>query len=600
MSRPFKSSGHRIPWGRLSVCLLAGMLAVLRAAYGDVSVPYRVQIICAEGEKLRPALRAASDLVALEAKPPATRNLLDRRVERDTARLTEVLKSLGYYDAKIAAEIDDNAKPIRITLQVEPGKVYTIASVEVRPDQEGQTLSLPEFSQLPLKTGQPVRTEQVLDAEKHLIQILRKHGYPFPKVTNRTVELDRAEKSAALTYYVAPGPQGRFGPAHIEGLQSLDESFVRNRIPWKEGDDFNGDKLKKLEQDLVKSGLFSLVNVSTATELGSDGTVSTNVNLVERKHRTISGSISYKTDEGAGARAGWENRNLLGHAEKLELTAGISNLSDFIEGAYTRPDFLRPDQSFVLRSRFGFDRPEAYTSVSEKLSAGVERKLTDHTKVGLGAALKFSKVDQFGNVQHFGLLSLPSYLHHETSNDPIEPIRGERLHLELAPMTDVLNGNATFLKSQVDVSRYFDILEKPLTVIAGRLSVGTILGSARHDVPADERLYAGGSGSVRGYGYQLAGPLQDKKPVGGKSMLALSCEYRVRVQDRIDLIAFVDAGNAYTTELPDIGDLKFGSGLGVAYYSRIGPIRLDVAFPVERRAGIDDAFQVYVNLGQSF
>jgi translocation and assembly module TamA len=106
--------------------------------------------------------------------------------------------------------------------------------------------------------------------------------------------------------------------------------------------------------------------------------------------------------------------------------------------------------------------------------------------------------------------------------------------------------------------------------------------------------------TIRGYGYQLAGPLQDDKPVGGKSMLAASCEYRLRVRERIDLIAFVDAGNAYSKEVPDTGDLKFGSGLGVGYYSKIGPIRLDVAFPLERRSGIDDAFQVYVNLGQSF
>ncbi len=597
----------RNPARRSAYCLgafaaFAVSLSFSIAAHSDVSVPYRVEIRGVENDKLRAALRSASDLIALREKPPATMNLLQRRIDKDVARLTEVLLSQGYYDAKVASRSDETVKPVQVILDVSLGEIYKLARVEVRDASEKSAgvLDWPEFAELPAKAGQPVKAQQVLDGEKRLVRILKKRGYPRPEVTKRTVEIDRAAHSAQVTYRVVPGPQGRFGPTKVGGLESIEESFVRDRIPWKEGDVFNGDLINKLEESLRKSSLFSLVKVVTAKELNPDGTISTDITLSERKHRTVSAGVTYKTDEGPGARVGWENRNLFGRAEKLELGAGISDIGSDLEGAYTKPDFLRPDQSLVLRSRFAADRPDAFTSISEKLSASVERKLTDHTKAGLGVALKLSQVDQLHTTEHYGLVSLPLYLRHENSNDPIEPIRGQRLHLELAPMTDILNGHATFLKSQADYSRYFDIIEKPLCVIAGRLSVGSILGAARYDIPADERFYAGGSNSIRGYNYQSVGPLDGDNPVGGKSMLTLSCEFRMRVRDKIDLIAFLDAGNAYKTEMPGVGDLKFGSGLGVSYYSGIGPIRLDVGIPLEPRAGIDDAFQVYVNLGHSF
>ena len=198
------------------------------------------------------------------------------------------------------------------------------------------------------------------------------------------------------------------------------------------------------------------MKVASAKSLDPEGTLPMTITLSERKHRTVSAGVTYKTDEGAGAQAGWEHRNLFGGGEKFELSAGVSNISYNLDVAYTKPDFLRPDQSLVLRSRFASDSPDAFTSINEKLSGSIERRLTEHAKVGLGLALKFSQVDQLHETQHYGLLSIPAYFRRETSNDPIEPIRGERLNLELTPMTDLFNGRVTLLKTQFDYSRYFE------------------------------------------------------------------------------------------------------------------------------------------------
>ena len=120
------------------------------------------------------------------------------------------------------------------------------------------------------------------------------------------------------------------------------------------------------------------------------------------------------------------------------------------------------------------------------------------------------------------------------------------------------------------------------------------------DLPADKRLYAGGSGSVRGYAYQRAGPIdQFDVPVGGRSSLEFGAELRTRITPTIGLVPFIDAGNVYPTNYPDNGSLFYSAGLGVRYYTAIGPIRLDLAFPIAKPA-TDKAFQIYISVGQAF
>jgi len=153
----------------------------------------------------------------------------------------------------------------------------------------------------------------------------------------------------------------------------------------------------------------------------------------------------------------------------------------------------------------------------------------------------------------------------------------------------------------MEYSHYLKVWETPQVVLAGRSAVGTLFGAARADVPANLRFYAGGGGSVRGFAYQTAGELDDEHdPIGGRSLFEVSGEVRARVTETIGLVAFVDAGTAFTSTFPDFDDqLRIGVGPGVRYFSPIGPFRVDVGFPVNPRDS-DNAFQLYISLGQAF
>jgi len=130
---------------------------------------------------------------------------------------------------------------------------------------------------------------------------------------------------------------------------------------------------------------------------------------------------------------------------------------------------------------------------------------------------------------------------------------------------------------------------------------GFMVGSDRDDIPADILFYAGGSGSVRGYSFQSVGPLRRDEPIGGRSLVALSLECRIKITDTIGLATFLDGGSAFNASFPDFEEsLRWGAGIGIRYFTSVGPLRLDVAMPLNRRSEIDDPFQIYVSIGQAF
>jgi translocation and assembly module TamA len=126
-------------------------------------------------------------------------------------------------------------------------------------------------------------------------------------------------------------------------------------------------------------------------------------------------------------------------------------------------------------------------------------------------------------------------------------------------------------------------------------------------LPRDRLFFAGGMNSVRGYGYQLIGDVNDdKKPLGGWSTFEVGIEPRFKISDNFGAVVFVEGGGVYQTKAPKIGrKMLWGGGVGVRYYTPLGPIRLDIAFPFKRRKTttnkkIDSLFNIYISIGQAF
>jgi translocation and assembly module TamA len=234
----------------------------------------------------------------------------------------------------------------------------------------------------------------------------------------------------------------------------------------------------------------------------------------------------------------------------------------------------------------------------------LKRQFTRDFLAGGGVGFRYGRVRQKGTSEWstYHLAYLPLTGTYDTRKDLLNPTQGYELSLTMAPYQDVVNGDTRFFRYLVSGSTYYNFNSGDQTVFAVRAAFGQIFGIGREQMPADLRYYAGGGGSVRGYAYQLAGPVRGNVPLGGLSVLTFSVEFRFKITDSIGLVPFLDGGTAFLDRVPDFSDqdILYGAGLGLRYYTAIGPIRLDVAVPLNRRRGVDDGFQFYVSIGQAF
>ncbi len=197
----------------------------------------------------------------------------------------------------------------------------------------------------------------------------------------------------------------------------------------------------------------------------------------------------------------------------------------------------------------------------------------------------------------FLVAAAPTSLSYDGSDDLLNPTRGFRLSGRVSPELSLQAGAHAYVKIQIDGSAYQPLGSR--IVFAERLRFGSIDGVSRDDIAPSRRFYSGGGGSVRGYGYQKIGPVDvNGDPVGGKALTEFAAEMRIRF-GTFGIVPFLDGGNLYAHSLPKFENLRFGTGLGVRYYTSFGPIRVDVGTPLDRRPG-ESRVAIYVSLGQAF
>jgi translocation and assembly module TamA len=313
--------------------------------------------------------------------------------------------------------------------------------------------------------------------------------------------------------------------------------------------------------------------------------------------------VRYRTDEGPGGNLAWEHRNLLGRGERLKVELDGSFIGGFLAANLRKPDVWIRDLALVGETRLAYEDTKAFTSRLASAQAGLERTFVPGMTLTGGLAFRAERVEDTnsGDEDSFGLVSVPARFVWDRSDDRLNPTAGGRLTIDNEPFVDVFGNDLAFNKSRLEYAQYLKVLETPRVVLAGRSAIGTLVGASRADVPANLRFYAGGGGSVRGFAFQKAGELnEDNDPIGGRSLFEASAEVRVRLTETIGAVAFVDAGSSFTSTVPDFQDeLRIGAGPGLRYFSPIGPLRLDVGFPVNPRDS-DDAFQLYISVGQAF
>jgi len=594
-----------VRWFYLILALIAAALVPRSTARADFN--YQTEITGVEDSELADLLEKVSELKTLEDRPPVSEEALRRRADRDLGRLADAAHSLGYWDAGFSYDINAKVDPAKITVTVEPGPLYHVASVKVV-GSDRQPLPLPQDEKkLPLNPGDPARTAPVVATETALLAALGSSGHPFAKVEDRHVEIDKATETMEVTYTLDPGPVMRFGPVAIEGLERLNPAYVEGRLRWQRDEIYDASKVAETRRALIETGLFSTVEITPTADPEHPSEVQMTIDATERVHRTIGAGLAYNTSQGFGARAFWENRNLFGNAENLRLSAEVGQQLDAFRANFRRPDFFAIDQDFLATVEIANDNPVAYRTRRALATAGLERRFGRMLTGGVAFEIEKANVVQLADVnprtgsQRYELTGVPAYIKLDTSDNLLNPTTGYRAQLSVTPAHTFSGSNLTFVTSFISGSTYWALGSEDRAIIAGKIALGSLDGVPLSQLPSDQRIYAGGGGSIRPYGYLMAGPLAPNNvPIGGRSSLVLNLEARVKITDTIGIVPFLDAGSYYDNPVPQLSHrLLYGVGLGLRYFTAFGPLRLDLATPLHKRNG-DSPIQVYISLGQAF
>jgi len=580
--------------------------------------PYDVKLNSTGDAALDAALQGSSTLISLQKSAPVAGFALTERARQDAARFETALRSFGYYKATVAttigghplddpgltAVIDDapSDPPLPIAVSFDLGPRFTLGTVVI------STPVPPDIrTRLDLQPGQPAMSAQILAAQSQLLGALRSDGYPLAKVPVPAAVLHPDQNQLDVEFQPDTGPRADIGPISFSGLKDMNEAFIRHRLLIHQGEPFNPATIEKARQDLSSIGVFSVVRAEPASALDANGQLPIDFDLTERPLHAVDVSAAYSTDLGVNFSTTWHDRNLLGNAEQLNLTASallggdaVTKPGYSIGGQFVKPDFLARDQSLEIDLNAVKQSLQAYdqTALLEKIA--LNRKLTPHWTTSVGLSGEQESIIQEGETRHYNLVSIPTSLKYDSTTSLLDPTDGVRAMLLVTPTESIGQPSATFVIGQLSGSTYLDIMNDGRSVVALRGLVGQASGVGVFGLPPDQRFYAGGSATVRGYRYQTLGPqFADQKPTGGNAISTGSVEVRQHILSSYGIVGFVDVGQVSSNGAPFSSNWHAGAGIGARYYTPIGPIRLDVAVPLEKLPG-GDKFELYIGIGQAF
>jgi translocation and assembly module TamA len=586
----------------LSGCLGSRLGAGIQA-FQSHGIKYRAEIRGVEEAGILRRLESVSELISPNgALPPENSAHLSSRAERDAAVFSQVLRSEGYYGARVSYSLYEKEDHTAVVFIIECGQAYIVEELSVEFDKSDGSVLFPEPRITSPEIGSRITSEEVIASKETVLKKVRSQGFPFARIREPAVVIDHNSKKARVRLLIETGPRAFFGAISFKGLREVKEEFARGLLGFREGELFDPERLDDARKRLFESGLFSMARIDYEDNAGTDGKVPVTVEVVERKHRSVTLGSSYRTDERFGVKVSWEDRNLRGGGERLSAEAKASGMYAGIETSYLIPAFMSESQRLKLHSNISEDRPDAYTSRAADLRLLLERRFLDVITAGAGVGLKISRVEQQGSSEEFTLISVPLSLTRDTSDDVFDPGSGTKAIIQAAPVHDLGIAGLTYLKTSATGTYYLTLASSPRLVLAARASAGSILGQALQAIPADERFYAGGGGSIRGYAFQSVGPVSSSgSPIGGRSLLETSLELRGRLSERTGFVLFADGGGSFSSRVPLKEEhFRWAVGVGIRYFTPVGPLRADIGLPLERREGIDDSYQFYVSIGQAF
>jgi len=596
------------------------------------------------GTKAVPASRLKAVLQTKESSwiPWERKRYFDRSTfEADLQRIETYYFDHGYPDARVAsfnAALSEDQRSISLTIVVTEGTPILIEDVRIEGLVGFRDTQIERLrARLPIQPGQ-VRERALVDNARGMVaRGLQDRGYPFSRVA---VEERPGSKDHSLVIALVGlvGEPAVFGPVAIEGSLGVGENVIRRTLAFKPGERFNLASIQQSQRRLYDLELFSLVNITNATEQVRNGEVPINVTVAEADRRQVKFSGGYGSEERLRGQATLRHLNFFGGARTASIEGKWSSLDRGVRTELRQPYLFRPDLSVTLSAQRWFADEPAYQLHTRGGRITMAHELSRPNPVtgrgaisSVSASWIYEREDYaitpealadltFRNQlialgldprtgEGTGLLNaLALDFRRSTAGNTLDATRGYVLHAHGERGGGFLPGDFDYAELTLE-GRYYKRLGPIVLAQRARFAAIDPRGDAESSVPFFKRYFLGGSNSLRGWGRFEVSPLSGSGlPIGGFSLVELSSELRLPLVGRLGAVAFVDAGVAR----PDtwnlrLSNMRYDVGPGLRYQSPIGPLRADVAVQLNPIDGllIDGVpetrhWRVHISIGQTF
>ncbi len=593
MRSPGTGRSARIP--QLARAAAAGIFMLLASPASAARIG--VQIEGVDGQ-FRDAVKAA-----VEAAQYANREVSEAQVqrlhERAQAQAQKALEPWGYFEPKVKSELRQDGERWLLVLQVTPGEVVRVRSLDLRldGDADGQKPVQKALAAFVPGKGQPLDQSAYEKSKARLHAALVATGYLDAKLVTHQVEVSRATASADIHLAWQVGQRYRFGATHFDGAQ-LPDAFLQRFVPWREGDFYTQERLLAFQQRLIDADYFSIVEVQPNRAQAHADSVPIEVALAPAKRSVYTGGLFVGTDTGPGLRGGMRRRWINRRGHKLLFDTLLAQRLRTSALEYQIPLAGLDNHSLSFGVNYRDEDTDTSTSRTFGLAATDSRIWHGWTR-NLG--LKFLTGDfRVANVAGNTTLLYPeATFTRKLADDPMFVRRGWSLTLTARAAAEGVLADTSFVQAIAD-GKWIRGLGENGRLIARATFGATAVGDFQR-LPPELRFFAGGDRSIRGYGYQTIGPPLPSElvpvaeawctaragrgcqspVVGGRNLAVLSAEYEYYFLPDWGIAAFVDTGDAF--DGPDDYRQKIGVGIGARWRSPVGMIRVDFGFPVHDR-----------------
>lgn len=505
--------------------------------------------------------------------------------------IDKALRAVGYYHAVVKKKLDFNNDCWKADFTTTPGPRVIVDAIDIK--IEGDAHDDPEFARLlnklPLKQGSPLHHGRYESIKAKIESLALDLGYLKNTFTEKKLLVDKKTNTAQIKLRFDSGKRLYFGEVKLS-QDTLDNDLVRKYLSIKDGDPYTSEELAKTHTALSKSGYFDTVDIRSDLDHIQDQRVPIQISLTPKKKYHYSFGFGYDTDIGPLLNASYINRRINRYGHFFTSNFDLSPVLSTAEIEYTIPLENPTTDQFSFGGGLKREHTDTYKALSATLSARHKHAYTSGWRQTLFLDYIYEDFTTDSDSGQRLLLAPGGNWLRSVSDNPIRPTKGYRIELEAKGSYKTPISDVSFLQGYLSAI-WLHTLPTGGKFI-GRTLQGVTWVNQVTSLPASYRFYAGGINSVRGYAYKELGP-KDKlgRVEGGELLSVFSAEYEHPIFEDWGVAAFVDTGNAFNFNSIN---LNTGVGLGVRWYSPVGPIRLDFALPLNSS---DSSFQIHFAAG---